>query len=186
METSSPPSRRYTIEEYARLLEPDDHTSDLVRGVLVREPRPGSVHGIVQVEVARLLANHVREHGGGWVVAESGVILERDPPTVRGPDVAYYAPGRFPGGPPAPFFDAPPDLVVEVLSPSESAAALQEKVRDYLRAGVRAVWTLDPERRTAVVYGPGEAVRFLAGDDALDGAPVLPGFSAAVGELFPF
>ncbi|MBW3535785.1 MAG: Uma2 family endonuclease, partial [Gemmatimonadetes bacterium] len=77
METSASPSRRYTLEEYASLQEPDGVVSDLVRGLLVREPRPGSLHGLVQVEVASRLHQWARGHGGGWVFAESGVILQR-------------------------------------------------------------------------------------------------------------
>lgn len=183
MET--PTSPRLALEEYAALEEPEGVVSDLVRGVLVREPRPGSLHGVVQTEVARVLANHVRAHGAGWVVTESGVVLERDPPTVRGPDVAYYRSGRFPEGLPSGFFDAPPDLVVEVLSPSDSAAAMQEKVLEYLSAGVRVVWVLDPVRRTAAAYGPAGGVRFLAADGVLAGDPVLPGLRVPVGALYP-
>lgn len=186
METSSHTPRRYTLEQYMALDDADDARSDLVRGLLVREPRPGFVHGIVQVEVARVLSNHVRRGPGGFVVTESGVVLAQNPPTVRGPDVAYYSAGRFPEGLPRPFAEAPPDLAVEILSPSDTASRFQEKVMDYLEAGVRMIWTLDPERRSAVVYGAGGDVRLLKGDDMLDGGDALPGFRLPLGDLFPF
>lgn len=122
METSLHTPRRYTIEQYAALDDADDARSDLVRGLLVREPRPGFVHGVVQAEVARVLSNHARGGPGGFVVTESGIVLAQDPPTVRGPDVAHYSAGRFPDGLPHPFAEEPPDLAVEILSPSDTAS----------------------------------------------------------------
>lgn len=183
METAA--TRRYTLEEYSALDQPDDGYLELARGVLVREPRPGSLHGLVQAELARVIGNYAREHGGR-VFTESGVVLQRDPPTVRGPDVAYYALGRLVESPPRPFFDALPDLVVEVLSPSDEAPAFQEKVTDYLEAGVRLVWAVDPERRTAVAYRQGAGVDVFRGDDVLEDAAVLPGLEILLVDLFRF
>jgi hypothetical protein len=84
---------------YARWVDPGDDPTELVRGRVVREPRLGVRHGAVQAELASLLISHVRESDAGTVLTESGVILSRDPDTVRGPDVAFYARGRLPDPP---------------------------------------------------------------------------------------
>lgn len=177
------PERPLSAEEYAALDEPDDVRSELVRGRLVREPRPGGVHGVVQAELTRRLGNHVRESGSGRVVTESGTIIARGPDTVRGPDVAFYSSERQAGPIPSSFFETPPDLAVEILSPSDRAGPIQAKVRDYLATGVRMVWVVDPEGWSATVYRSLTEIRLLAGEDALDGEDVLPGFRVALAEL---
>jgi Uma2 family endonuclease len=179
------PDHRFSLEEYAALQEPEGVRSELVRGRLVREPGPGSRHGFVQAELARWIGDHVREGRVGFVVTGSGVVLSRDPPTVRGPDVAYYSTDRVPGPLPEPFFDVPPDLAVEVVSPSDSATQLQAKVGDYLDAGVRMVWVVDPQGGTATSYRSRNRIRLLQADDVLAGEEVLPRLSIRVGDLFP-
>ncbi|MFU8842052.1 MAG: Uma2 family endonuclease [Nitriliruptoraceae bacterium] len=102
----------------------------MVRGRLVREPRPNLRHGAVQVELAARILAHARETVGGTVLTEPGVILSRDPDTVRGPDVAFYSRGRLPRPLPNAFAESPPDLVAEILSPHDPATRIQAKVKD--------------------------------------------------------
>lgn len=185
MHTLQDDSERLTIEEYADLQEPDAVRSELVRGRLVREPRPGSRHGDVLGRLARILGSHVEEHGLGRVLVDVGVVLSRNPPTVRGPDLLFLAAPRVPEPLPAGFLEVPPDLAVEVLSPSNRATEVRQKVDEYLRAGVRLVWLLDPESRTATVYRSRDDIRMLEAGDVLDGGEVVPGFRVALGELLP-
>ena len=137
-----------TAEELLYLTEPDKQT-ELLRGTLiVREP-PGYQHGVVALKVARLIANHVHDHGLGTVVAaETGFKLFSNPDTVRAPDAAFIRQGRAP----EPALDGypalAPDLVVEVVSPSDRAGEVQAKVSDWLTAGSRLVWVIDPASQT--------------------------------------
>jgi Uma2 family endonuclease len=78
----------------------------------------------------------------------------------------------------------PPDLAVEIVSPSNRAAELQERVLDYFDAGIRLVWVIDPSSSTVTVYRAHADIRLLRGDDELDGGDVLPGFRLPLGELF--
>lgn len=77
-----------------------------------------------------------------------------------------------------------PDLVVEVLSPSDSPRRVLDKVGEYLQSGVRLVWVIDPEKRQAAVHRTLTSVREIAADGALDGEDVLPGFRCPLAELF--
>ena len=174
-----------TIEEFERL--PDDgYRHDLVRGWLTREPPAGGWHGEIGSEIGRLVANHVREHRLGRVfTAETGFVLTEDPPTVRGPDLAFVARGRLPPGPaPAGFLRLAPDLAVEIVSPSNTWTEMAAKVRDYLEAGVRLVWIVDPRSRTVTVHELGATPVITRPEAELTGGDVLPGFSTPVGGLF--
>jgi Uma2 family endonuclease len=104
---------------------------------------------------------------------------------VRAPDVAFVRADRMPTGRALrAFLPLAPDLAVEVLSASDTATELAEKLDDYLAAGTPLVWLVDPARRTVQVHTRDAPVRRLAAPDVLDGAPVLPGFRCAVAELF--
>ncbi len=176
--------RPFTIEELERLPE-DGYRHELVRGRLVREPPPGAEHGGVTVEIGRLLGNFVRERGIGRVMAEAGFVLAGDPPTVRAPDVAFLAADRIPeAGLPAGYVTGAPDLAVEVVSPSNTLAEVRAKVLDYLAAGARAVWVVEPRTRGVTVYAAGGGVRDLGPGDELDGDEVLPGLRLPVAALF--
>lgn len=173
-----------TLSEYAALDEPDEsHVTELVCGVVVREPRPGRSHGRLQARIAGLLDAWARRVGAE-VTTESGYILSDDPATVRGPDVAVVlAPGStedVPGG----WVRGAPDVAVEVLSPSDSSTMMQRKTLDYLQAGARRVWIVDPASRTVTVYRPDGSARVLREHGMLDGEDVLEGFSVALAELF--
>ncbi|MGH7544526.1 MAG: Uma2 family endonuclease [Gemmatimonadota bacterium] len=173
-----------TIEEFERL--PDDEwRCELVRGVVVREPPAGFEHGRVAMRVSLLLARFVEEHGLGEVLAsETGFVLFEEPPTVRAPDAAFVAEGRVPSPAPPGFGRLAPDLAVEVVSPSNTIAQIQSKVLDYLDAGSRLVWIVDPTTRSVAVYRSRKEIRLLSGADELDGEDVLPGFRVGLEEVF--
>lgn len=174
-----------TLEEYASLPEEDESIVELVRGRLVREPRPGARHGEIAGRIFYALETFVRERGGGAVAFEAGFLLVEDPPTVRGPDVAFIASERLPPGEtPKGFWPLAPDLVVEVLSPSNRTTAVLEKVLEYLSAGTRLVWVVDPETESVMTYPSPEGVRVLTRGDVLDCGELLRGFRLDVAELF--
>ncbi len=169
-----------TADELLHLHIPDKRV-ELVKGVLVVREPPGLRHGRVAMELARRLANHADGRGLGRVyAAETGFTLFRDPDTVRAPDVAFVRSERLLDPEPVGFGDLAPDLVVEVLSPSDRAGAVLAKVADWLSAGTRLVWVVDPERRLARVYRQDGTEALVARDETLDGEDVVPGFSCAL------
>lgn len=173
-----------TAEEFGKMPEPiDGSKEELVKGVIVTMPPPKARHGIVQLQIGVLLKNFVTPRRLGWVVVESGTVLERDPDTVRGPDVAFYSITRQPA-PPEDYFEIPPDLAVEVLSPDDRRVKVREKIRQYVAAGVKLVWLVDPDLRIVTVYRG--SLRGVEHDetDTIDGADGLPGFTCTVADFF--
>lgn len=175
--------RLLTAEEFERL--PDDgYRTELVRGRVVREPPASYEHGRVGGEIFAVLHRFVREHRLGEVLtSETGFVLFHDPDTVRAPDAAFVSSARIPSDPKG-FARLAPDLAVEVVSPSNTWPEVQAKVFDYLDAGTRLVWVLEPRQRRIRVFRSREDVTILGEDDVLDGGDVLPGFRAPVRELF--
>jgi Uma2 family endonuclease len=172
-----------TLSEYAALDDPEyEFVTELVRGVVVREPRPRNLHGEVQVEIAFHLRAWARSRGA-VVTAESGYILEEEPATVRGPDVALTLERRTTEGVPGGWVRGAPDLAVEVLSPSDSASAIQQKILEYFHAGARLVWIVDPQVRAVIVHRPDGSAAVLRDGESLEGGDVLEGFAVAVSEL---
>lgn len=178
-----PPSATLTADDLLRLNLPDKRT-ELVRGVLVVREPTGYRHGDVAARVTNLLMNHVIVHGLGRVLAaETGFKLAADPDTVRAPDVAFIRRERLPDPPPAGYAAPAPDLVVEVLSPDDRPGEVLAKVADWLTAGTRLVWVVDPARRSARVYRADGSESFAGLDDRLDGEDVVPGFVCRLGEV---
>jgi len=172
-----PPPALMTADELLHVRIPDKRV-ELVRGrLVVREPA-GLRHGRVAMELARLLANYVDDRGMGRVyAAETGFTVARDPDTVRAPDVAFIRRDRLPDPEPLGFPDLAPDLVVEVLSPGDRPGEILATVADWLSAGTRLVWVVDPLRRVARVYRQDGSETIVTAEAALEGEEVLPGFA---------
>ena len=159
---------------------------ELVGGRVVRMTPTNPTHGRIEVNVAAALRNFARAQDLGVVMAgEVGVFTNRDPDTVRAPDVLFLpherdaARTRRDG-----FLDVAPELVVEILSPTDRPVEVQRKLREYFAAGVRVVWVVDPAERAVRVHdGHGAPRRFAAGD-VLRGGTVLPGLELPVDEVF--
>jgi len=177
--------RLMTAEEFFAL--PGDDRAELVNGVVVMVPPASHTHGSVNSRLLSRLAAHV--YGGelGEVYDSStGFLLRRGPDVVRAPDVAFVSAARVPllqQGRPGSVVLAP-DLVVETLSPSNTASEMQRKTDEYLRHGTRLVWVIDPDERTAAVYTSDAPVRWLGEGDALEGGDVVPGFSVPLAFVF--
>lgn len=165
--------------------EEDGFRLELVEGNVIREPRPGARHGRLTTRLASALHAHAEEHALGVVCTDFGVVLGENPPTVRGPDIGFIASERLrPEDLPTGFLKAAPDLAVEIVSPSNTATEIQRKVLEYLAAGSRLVWVVDPETRSVNAYRSREEARLLSEGEILDGGNVLPGFRLALKELF--
>ena len=173
-----------TAEEFANFPEPADGSKEeLLRGEVITMPPPKGRHGVIQALIAYLLLSVVRQRKLGWVTTESGVVIERDPDSVFGPDVAFYSIVRHPSRPEG-YAETPPDLVVEVLSPDDRRKHVREKIKDYVKNGVKLVWLVDPEFRTVTVYAGSLRGTELDESETITGGDVLPEFSCKVAEFF--
>lgn len=173
-----------TAEELLRLNLPNKRT-ELVRGMLIIREPAGYQHGDVAARLLVAIGNHLQQHGlGRAFAAETGFTLFRGPDTVRAPDVAFIGNARLPEKPPRGFAEMAPDLAVEVLSPDDYAPEVLEKVADWLKAGTKLIWVVDPIRLNARVYRGDGSETLLGKTDALDGEDVLPQFTLALGPLF--
>jgi Uma2 family endonuclease len=165
-----------TAEALLRLNLPNKRT-ELVRGVLVVREPAGYQHGDVAARLLVAIANHVNANRLGRVfAAETGFTLARNPDTVRAPDVAFISAARLPEPPPRGFAELAPDLAVEVLSPEDRPGEVLAKVGNWLTAGARLVWVVDPVRVLARVYRADGSESILDETDTLRGEDVLPGF----------
>ncbi|HEY0602505.1 MAG TPA: Uma2 family endonuclease [Herpetosiphonaceae bacterium] len=158
---------------------------ELVRGEVIEAMPPGGRHGAIVVVLAMLLRLWVQKSTGGYVGVEAGYILSRNPDTVRGPDVSFVRAERLPSsGIPEGFWALAPDLAVEIVSPSETAEEVREKVRDFLSAGTPLVWVVYPRTQEVIIHTVDGLARTYSSDDLLEDPQVLPGFSCRVAELF--
>jgi Uma2 family endonuclease len=158
---------------------------ELVQGALITMSPSGSLHGRYSAILAAILGDYVEEQELGMVFgAETGFIIERNPDTVRAPDVAFVVKERVPDPLPVSFFPGPPDLAVEVLSPSDRASEVTAKTRGWLASGCREVWNVDPETKTITIHRADGAIAQLTAADILESPALLPGFRKPLAELF--
>jgi Uma2 family endonuclease len=175
-----------TPEQLAMM--PNDKEFELVEGRLV-ERKMGNKSSWIANQLAMRLGNYVDEHRLGWVfVFEAGYRLSPDRPNnVRKPDVSFVAFGRLPNEEPADGYDhLAPDLAIEVTSPHDTVHELEEKVEEYLAAGVRMVWVINSELRAAKVYLPDGRIQAIREDQELDGGDVVLGFHCRLGDIFEY
>jgi Uma2 family endonuclease len=166
---------------------PDDgFRYELVQGELRRMTPAGNVHGRVAMSFAWRLARHVEENRLGTVyAAETGFRLATDPDTVRAPDVAFVSRNRVEAvGELEGFWPEAPQLAVEVISPGDSYADVEEKVFGWLDAGTKIVVVINPRQRSATVYKSPTNIAVLSETEVVDGGDIVPGFELTVREIF--
>lgn len=160
---------------------------ELIHGTWVEKTEMGLEAATVTNFLQEAITTHVRRIGLGTVAGSEGgyQLFPNAPKLVRKPDISFVAAGRFPGGKvPRGNAKLAPDLAVEVVSPNDGCEAQEQKLDEYLRAGVRLVWVVYPNTRAVYVYRPdGTAARKTAAE-SLDGESVLPGLTIPVADLF--
>lgn len=182
MVTAAASTRRYTIEDLAEFPE-DGKRRELVAGRIMEWPVPNVRHNFVLTRLSNALIHFVDEHELGAVLDGDTMVRVLDSPfDARGADIAFYANGRFPDDIDASATRHVPDLVIEVISPSDRAADVQDKVRDWLRIGVRLLWYVNPQSGTTVVYQR-DRIHYVDPEQQLSGEDVVPGFGVRLREI---
>lgn len=177
--------QRTTAQDLLRM--PDDgFRYELVRGELTKMSPAGNKHGRFAASITGSLVPHVKADKLGAVyAAETGFWLESEPDTVRAPDVAFVSQKRIDEvGDVDGFWPGAPDLVVEVISLSDTYTEVEEKVFEWLGAGARMVVVVNPRKRAVTVYRSLTEIKVLTEDDRLDGGEVVPGWTMIVNEIF--
>jgi Uma2 family endonuclease len=176
--------KTYTYDEYAAISElPEnrDKILELIDGEIV-EKVPSFTPSRIGMRLGRFVDTHVDENNLGYVTgADGGYILSED--DTFNPDVAYISKIRLPELP-AREVHGPPDLAIEVKSPTDSKRAMRRKAETYRRYGTKMVWLVFPDEQIVEVYVADEDVKTLGMDDTLDGGDVLPGFVLPVSKIF--
>jgi len=157
---------------------------ELIDGVLV-EKTVGYIESLLAVELSALLLTFVKPAKLGIVLGADGT-LRILPGQVRVPDVCFISRDKFPGGalPDVPIPGIAPDLAVEILSRGNTKKEMQRKLVDYFAAGVRLVWYVDPQQKSAAVYTAPDQCTTVDEGGVLDGGEVLPGFRLPLKDLF--
>jgi Uma2 family endonuclease len=141
------------------------------------------LHGVTCSKVVRRIGNFVDAGPGGTVACnDTGFITARTPDSVRGPDISYWSKERL-SEVPVGYIEVPPDLLVEVLSPSNTSRQIRDKLQEYFAKGVRLVWVIAPEDRTLTIYRTPDEGRLLHETATVTSEEVLPGFSCRVSDL---
>jgi Uma2 family endonuclease len=179
-------TRPITADEFLEWPDEPGCRQELIRGEVATMSLAGEEHGEVAMEIGSLIRNYAKPLKLGRVyAAETGFIVERNPDSVRGADVAFVSAARLalitnrkkqiPFG---------PDFAVEVRSPNDRDDEVEEKIRMWLVAGCLLVWDVDPESRTVVVHRRESEPITLAEDQEIDGGDVIPGFRCRVADFF--
>jgi Uma2 family endonuclease len=170
---------------WANRPENRDKNFELERGEIVEMSKPGKRHGLICANLVRILGLYVFQRKKGYVCSnDTGVVVEREPDTVRGPDVLLFEDADRYEQVDQKYGEKPPVLAIEVLSPNDSVGKVRRRVREQLIFGTRLVWVVDPDARNVILYRPGKEDQVVEENEELTCEDVLPGFRCGVAEFF--
>ena len=181
---SEPAPGAATVEDVVRLRNEERRLYELVDGTLV-EKAMGWQESLLTGILLQWLNNYLDQHRIGVTTGPDGLMrLFGD--TVRGPDVAFVAWSRMPGGriPEEPVPDLVPNFVIEVISVGNTYGEMSRKRREYFHAGVELLWMVDHRSRTVTVFRTTQDATVVSEGQNLDAGNVLPGWQINIGELF--
>ena len=185
-----PVTRPLTVEEFFSLPDDDGIERMLIQGRLWEKPmtKRNKWHSSCEAAIARLIGNWVMSQPkprGKVFSGEAGFVLRGMPGSAVGIDVAYARHDVISRSEvDTRMIDGPPDLAVEILSPSDKQDEIIAKVREYLDVGVPLVWIVEPVFQTVTVYRPNERPQLFSGTDVLTGGIHMPGLEITVNEIF--
>ncbi len=162
-----------------------DRQFELEEGEVVEMSRPGKKHCLVCSNTVRILGNYTHSKKNGNVFSnDMGIVLDRDPDTVRGGDVAVYLETTPFNEQETKYSEELPTHIVEVLSPNDRMPVMKIRIELFLSKGVAMVWLIDPEEESIIVFLPNHEPIKLMGEDEITGFGVLPDFACKVKEFF--
>jgi Uma2 family endonuclease len=165
----------------------DDSLYEIVNGERVEKPPMGNIQVVVTSLLFEKLAPFARSQGLGRVLTEPLFRINLPDGPFRRPDLAFLSFERWPRSKKVDArngFDVAPELAIEVISPSNSANQVNQKIGEYFKAGVRGVWVVFPEARLIYFYESPKKTTILDITDDLDGGDLIPGFRISLAELF--
>jgi len=173
-----------SVAEFDRLVEPDELRYELDEGELIEMTKPHVGHNRVVMKMTRALLQYLEKNPAGELFTSDSLYV-LGPTTLRIPDLSFLLAARASKIDPAKHLEGAPDLAIEVLSPSDQAAAIRRKMKQYFAAGSRVVWLVYPELREIEVWESASGPVHVLGEGAtLESRDLLPGFSLPVSSLF--
>lgn len=158
---------------------------ELIDGRIVPMTPAGAEHGNIEFDLGGELRAFIRQRKLGWILGgQVGIYTRRNPDRVRGADIAFISKQRLPHKPRKGFLEVAPELVVEIISPTDSWPNVRQKIKEYFAIGVERVWVVDPENREVLVYRSPKEVITLSEEETLTGEGTLEGFTLTVASLF--
>jgi Uma2 family endonuclease len=162
-----------------------DRHFELEAGKVVKVSRPGELHGAVCTNGVRLLSNYTFERKKGYVLAnDAGLVLDRAPDTVRGPDISLYLEARKLKDLEKKWPKRLPKMIVEVMSPNDRMGKMLKRIAKFLKKGIAMAWLLDPEDETLTIFLPNREPIVLERDEEVAGLKALPDFRCKVADFF--
>ncbi len=184
-ETTTKPLTAAEFFDWVVRPENESRHYELERGKVVEASRPGERHGLVCSNVATMLNLYTRKRRKGYALCnDPGVILERDPDTVRGPDVLYFEKSKGYDQMNPKFAEGVPTLAVEVLSPNDRHGKTARRIAEFQKAGIRLIWVIDSDACDVTVYRRGHDPYVVEAGQESTGDDVLTDFTCPIGEFF--
>ncbi len=162
----------------------DDRFYEIVRGERVEKRPMGIPQNLVCTALSFYLQLYVRQQETGTVASETLFVLDEANRLERRPDLAFVSRQRWKRPTQTGAWDVVPDLAVEVISPTNRAPEVLEKIDEYFTAGVRLVWVVYCQPRQVYVYRSSTTIQVLTLEDTLDGDEVIAGFTLPMAKLF--
>ena len=183
--TTAKPLTEEEFFQWVQLPANRGHRFELRAGDVFRLPHRGKYQGFVCGNIAGILGNYAATQRKGYVCTnDAGVIVGRDPDSVRGPDITYYEDDQTAADMERQYASEPPVLAVEVVSPSDRINEVMLRVRQLLGRGVKVVWVVDPEARDVSICEVGQQPQLVSGDQPIEGGQHLVGFRCLASEFF--
>ena len=179
------PSRSVTADDLLDL-DASGFVGELIRGELCASMPPGIRPNEISLRLAAQLLAFVDSLELGRVVnGDPGIVLERNPDTVRAPDIAFFPREQIPlDAEVAGYAEVVPPLIVEVRSPSDTRRDINDKALMWLSYGVQVVWVVLPEHRAIEIYHSDRDVQSITAPGRLEGGNILPGFTCELSDIF--
>jgi Uma2 family endonuclease len=177
------PAKKVWTDEEIMSLPDSGYSYELVNGELAMSPKNNPRHGRTCIKISTRMETFAEKHNLGWVFdSNTGFwMVNRN---LRAPDVSFITTARLPQEHEQGFFEGAPDLIVEVLSPTNRRGEMDERLRDFFESGTKLAWIINTDQQFAEVCHSLTDRKIVGSGGVLDGEDLLPGFKLPLAELF--